>query len=94
MITSLVMLVIIPQFAPPGVLAQRFLSAHTARIPMQLTDYQQLHTDRDTFVVMPDHQVDPIETVIAETADYNVVQKNNSTPEPTSGLNETSIDNS
>lgn len=66
----------------------------TERIPLQLTEYQFIHTDRDTFIVMPDHQVDPIEKVLKKTKHYNVVKKNNSTPEPGSKLNETSIDNS
>lgn len=61
----------------------------TGRIPMQLSEYQEIHTDRDTFVVMPDHQVDPIEKVLRETPIYNVVKKNNSTPEPTDVLNNT-----
>lgn len=63
------------------------------RIPMQLSEYQKIHADRDTFVVMTDHQVDPIEKVIKETAEYNVVKKNNSTPEPGDKLNHTPIDN-
>lgn len=64
------------------------------RIPMQLSEYQKMHTNRDTFVVMPDHQVDPIEKVLSETGVYTVVKKNNSTPEPGDELNETLIDNS
>jgi hypothetical protein len=63
------------------------------RIPMQLTEYQHIHTDRNTFIVKPDHEVDSIETVIKETDGYTVVKKNNSTPEPSDVLNETSIDN-
>lgn len=66
----------------------------TVRIPMQLSEYQEVHTDRDTFVVLPEHQVDPIEKVLKETPDYSVVKKNNSTPEPDGELNQTSIDNS
>jgi len=66
----------------------------SVRIPMQLSEYQSIHANRDTFVVLPDHQVDPIEKVLKETADYNVVKKNNSTPEPSNELNQTSIDNS
>ena len=64
------------------------------RIPIQLSEYQLIHTDRDTFVVLPDHQVDPIEKVLKETPEYNVVKKNNSTPEPGKELNKTLIDNS
>lgn len=66
----------------------------TARIPMLLSEYQEIHTDRDTFVVMPNHQVDPIEKVIKESTEYNVVKKNNSTPEPSDDLNKTIINNS
>lgn len=64
------------------------------RIPMLLSEYQQIHTDRDTFVVLPNHQVEPIEKVITKTATYNVVKKNNSTPEPSNNLNVTEINNS
>jgi hypothetical protein len=64
------------------------------RIPMQLTEYQQIHTDRDTFIVRPDHEVDSIETVVKETSEYTVVKKNNSTSEPSDVLNKTAIDNS
>lgn len=65
----------------------------TVRIPMQLSEYQEIHVNRDTFVVVPDHQVDPIEKVLRETSVYNVVKKNNSTPEPNDELNVTSINN-
>ena len=64
------------------------------RIPMLLTEYQQIHTDRNTFIVIPNHQVDPIEKVIKETPEYNVVKKNHSTPEPSDVLNDTTINNS
>lgn len=64
------------------------------RIPILLTEYQSIHTNRDTFVIMPDHQVDPIEKVLSKTSVYTVVKKNNSTPEPSDELNETLIDNS
>ena len=65
-----------------------------ARIPLELNKYQKIHEDRDVFIVQPDHQVDPIEKVIQKEALYNIVRKNNSTPEPGSVLNETTIDNS
>lgn len=64
------------------------------RIPMLLSEYQKIHTDRDTFIVMPNHQVDPIETVMKESLLYNVVKKNNSTPEPSDVLNDTPVNNS
>jgi hypothetical protein len=64
------------------------------RIPLLQSEYQKIHTNRNTFIVMPNHQVDPIETVLKETTEYNVVEKNNSTPEPSDELNETIIDNS
>lgn len=63
------------------------------RIPMKLSVYEEIHTRRDTFIVLPDHQVDPIESVIKETAAYTIVKKNNPTPEPSGGLNNTSVNN-
>lgn len=64
------------------------------RIPLRLNRYQEIHTDRDTFIVKTAHQVDPIEKVILKEKDYNVVKKNNSTPEPNDTLKDTTIDNS
>lgn len=64
------------------------------RIPMLLSKYQEIHADRKKFIVLPDHQVDPIEKVIEESAGYNVVKKNESIPEPSGGLNSTTIENS
>lgn len=66
----------------------------TVRIPIPLNDYQEIHINRDTFVVLPNHQVDPIEKVIKESSVYNVVKKNNSTAEPSDELNDTPISNS
>lgn len=66
----------------------------SVRIPMLLTEYREIHLDRDTFIVLPHHQVDPIEKVILKTEHYNVVKKNNSTAEPSDMLNITTIDNS
>ena len=63
------------------------------RIPLNLVDYQTVHTDRDTFVVVPGHQVDPIETVLVRETKYSVVKKKNSTPEPGKKLNVTDVDN-
>lgn len=65
----------------------------SARIPLELNKYQQIHEDRDAFIVKIDHQVDPIEKVIRREEEYNVVRKNNSTPEPGITLNSTSINN-
>jgi len=64
------------------------------RIAITLSDYQGLHENRDTFIVKLKHQLDPIEKVITTNAEYNVVMKNNSTPEPGKELNETAVDNS
>jgi len=65
-----------------------------ARIPIMLNDYEQIHLDRDSFIVKPKHQVDPIEKVIHMESEYSVVNKNNSTAEPGPKLNITTIDNS
>lgn len=64
------------------------------RIPLRLSQYREIHTDRNTFIVITDHEVDPIEKVIHKDKDYNVVRKNNSTAEPDDTLNKTTIDNS
>ena len=66
----------------------------TERIPLELDTYQKIHEDRDAFIVKVDHQVDPIEKVVQMEAEYNVVRKNNSTPEPNDTLKQTTIDNS
>ncbi len=63
------------------------------RIPLNLSNYQEIHVNRDTFIVKLEHQVDPIEKVISSTSEYNIVKKNNSTPEPGKELNETAINN-
>ncbi|MEO6513952.1 MAG: hypothetical protein ABIR37_04690 [Candidatus Saccharimonadales bacterium] len=63
------------------------------RIPLKLSDYQEIHMDRQTFIVKIAHQVDAIEKIIKSTPDYNVVMKNNSTPEPGKDLNVTTINN-
>jgi hypothetical protein len=64
------------------------------RIPMFLKKYQEIHADRNTFIVLPGHQVDSIEKVLTKTAQYSVVKKNNTVAEPTSVLNSTPVDNS
>ncbi|HEX7484020.1 MAG TPA: hypothetical protein VF281_02610 [Candidatus Saccharimonadales bacterium] len=66
----------------------------SVRIPMLLSEYKDIHSERNTFIVIPNHEVDPIEKIIRKSAKYNIVKKNNSTPEPSNTLNETAIDNS
>ena len=64
------------------------------RIPLRLSKYRDIHADRDTFIVKPNHQVDLIEKIIIKEKEYSIVKKNNSTPEPNDTLNITSIHNS
>ncbi len=64
-----------------------------ARIPIKLSVYKKIHENRDSFVVKLKHQVKSIEKVILSEANYSVVKKNNSTPEPGNALNKTSINN-
>lgn len=66
----------------------------SARIPIRLSVYQTIHENRDAFIIKPNHQVGAIEIVIRTEDDYSVVEKNNSTAEPSDTLNKTSIDNS
>lgn len=63
------------------------------RIPMLLSKYREIHVERSTFIVIPDHEVEPIEKVLKKTPTYNVVRKNNTTPEPGDELNITTIEN-
>ena len=63
------------------------------RIPLTLAEFQAIHLNRDTFIVMPGHQVEPIETVIQKEKGYTVVKKKNSTPKPGKKLNNTTINN-
>jgi hypothetical protein len=67
----------------------------SARIPLRLSEYQDIHVERDTYIVKPEHQVDSIEQVISPGKEFNVVKKNNSTPAPPKGtpLNDTTINN-
>lgn len=64
-----------------------------ARISLELRQYKKIHRQRSTFIVQPNHQVDPIEVVTVQEKDYSVVVKNNTTPEPNDVLKKTSIDN-
>lgn len=63
------------------------------RIPLKLSKYREIHTDRNTFIVKSNHEVDPIEKVISKEEGYNIVMKNNSTPEPNDTLKNTTIRN-
>lgn len=66
----------------------------TSRINMKLSVYRKIHKDRSSFIIKLKHEVKPIEKVILTNANYSVVRKNNTTPEPGNVLNKTSIDNS
>jgi len=65
----------------------------SARIPLRLSRYQEIHVDRSNFIVKPHHQTVPIEKVILTEKDYSVVRKNNTIPEPGDVLNATTIRN-
>lgn len=65
-----------------------------ARIPVKLSMYKAIHADRDSFIVKLKHQVLNIEDVVMTEANYCVVKKKNSTPEPSDILNKTAINNS
>lgn len=63
------------------------------RIPISLSAYKKIHENRDSFIIKLKHQVNSIEKVILTEADYSVVQKNNSTAEPSDELNKTNVNN-
>ncbi len=64
-----------------------------ARIPLELSIYQKVHQNRDTFIVKHNHQIDSLEELLYSEPNYGVVKKNNSTPEPDDELKKTSINN-
>jgi len=67
----------------------------TQRIPVKQDDYNEIHKNRKRFVVVNGHQVVAIESIIKETADYVIVEKDIRVPTQTDGvLNSTDLDNS
>ncbi len=65
----------------------------TVRIPLQLSKYREIHKERSTFIVLPQHEIDEIEKVIEKSDGYNIVRKNNKTDEPGDVLNITKAKN-
>lgn len=63
------------------------------RIQLSLDTYKQIHNNRKSFILKPNHQVDSIETVIKTKRNYIVVQKNHTVADPGETLNETTVDN-
>lgn len=64
------------------------------RIPIKLSVYKKIHENRNAFIIKIKHQVNDIEKVIISEPTYSVVEKNNTTAEPSNKLNKTLIDNS
>jgi hypothetical protein len=64
------------------------------RISLRLSKYRELHIDRSSFIIKPNHQVESIENVIEQQPEYSVVRKNNVVDEPGDTLHKTIIDNS
>ncbi|MBA3757886.1 hypothetical protein H0X09_03415 [Candidatus Saccharibacteria bacterium] len=65
----------------------------SSRIPIKLSEYQTIHSNRDTFIVLPNHQFDSIEKVLQTKREFSVVKKNKSTSEPGNKLNTTTVTN-
>lgn len=65
----------------------------TLRIPMSVSEYQEIHTDRETFILLPGHQVESIEETIKKTHLYHIVRKNHPIPELSGALNKTATNN-
>jgi hypothetical protein len=63
------------------------------RIPIKRSVYEAIHENRKAFIIKPNHQVEDIEEVIQKEDQFSVVQKNNSTAEPSDTLNSTSVNN-
>ena len=64
------------------------------RITMTLDRYDEIHKDRKQFLILPGHQVEPIEDIIETRPEYMVVRKRITPPEVPVKLNRSSIDNS
>jgi transcription initiation factor TFIID subunit TAF12 len=65
----------------------------TDRITVTLIKYQEIHKNRNDFMVVPGHEVTSVEKILLEQPDYSVVEKNAEPPENPETLHPTSIDN-
>jgi hypothetical protein len=63
------------------------------RITVTLNEYREIHQNRRQFIIVPGHEVDSVEEIVAEYPSFTVVRKKVSPPEDPDTMNPTSIDN-
>ncbi len=63
------------------------------RILLNLKEYRKIHRDRNSFIVVPGHQVKKVERVTSKRPDFYIVEKNIDAPEDPQTLHTTSIHN-
>ncbi|MEO5691238.1 MAG: hypothetical protein ABIQ64_03565 [Candidatus Saccharimonadales bacterium] len=63
------------------------------RIDMSLKEYEQIHTDRKQFVVIPGHEIVAVEEVVDSMANYSIVKKVVEAPENPDTLHQTPVFN-
>jgi len=63
------------------------------RVPLRRNDYDKIHSNNDTFIVVPGHEVTEIESIVTKTDVYYEVRKNFQPPTSSSTLNATSLNN-
>ena len=66
----------------------------TKRVKINYTEYNEIHKNRDHFVVALGHEVPEIEHVVRKESGYNVVKKYEAPPETVGALRPTDVDNS
>ncbi len=63
------------------------------RIPLKLSQYNEIHKKKDRFVIVSGHEVKSIEHVIKKNSDFWIVEKFYTPPDSVSGLHKTPVDN-
>ena len=55
-------------------------AACQARIELPVTVYEEIHTNKQHFVVLPGHEVETIETIVHRSPEYYIVEKRINVP--------------
>ena len=64
------------------------------RVVIEPSIYNDIHTQRDQFIVLPEHDVQALEQIVAKKKGYWIVKKYGHPPETSTKLHHTDIDNS
>ena len=63
------------------------------RVMVKPSKYNQIHKERDQFIMIPGHEQKDIEHVITKTRNYCVVKKKLQPPDSATELHKTNLDN-